>query len=144
MQAKKALGRIEEQAIQIAPMVSVLAEEHQEACYRSNCFPKMLLQSKERLDRGRDVEKKYSGDRRKYDDSLTVAGDYYEERRSAMQKAGYSDEDMEVRLNQPSPAGYQGEVKENREHQEKFSGSCFFSLGSRMTVFMGCRRRRSS
>ena len=104
-------------------MVSVLAEEHQEACYGSNCFVKMLLQNKERLDRGRDVEKNYSGDRRTYDDSLTVEGDYYEERRSAMQKAGYSDEDIQVRLNQPSPAGYQGEVKENKEHQEKFLGA---------------------
>ena len=66
-------------------MVSVLAQEHQEACYNSNCFVKMLLQ-KERLDRGRDVEKKHSGDRRKYDASLAVEGDYYEEKRSAIER----------------------------------------------------------
>ena len=101
-------------------MVSVLAEEHQEASDGSNCLIIMLPQNKERIDRGRDVEKKYSGDRRKYDDSLKVAGEYYEERRSAMQKAGYSDEDIQVRLNQPSPAGYQGEVKETESARRSF------------------------
>ena len=80
----------------------------------------MLLHNKELLDRGRAVEKRHSGDRRKYDACLRVQGGYHAEKRVAMQELGYGQEDVEVGMNQPSPEAYHGEVQEHREHQKKF------------------------
>ena len=61
---------------QLAALVHEFAVEHMNACLKSNCTEKMF-QNKAALDRGKAVEKLYSGDSRKYDACLKVQGGYH-------------------------------------------------------------------
>ena len=124
IQAVKAISHTGVPA-QVAGLVHEIAVEYVDAIVVSKNTRNKFV-DRAAMDRGINLERRYSGSNRKMDIHLKVEGDYYQEKRAIMQDGGYWPEELEGDTQQPESGDYYAEVTENIAYQSKFFDQAFF------------------